>query len=414
MFANDVSLLQLLIAAGLVVSAAYYLVGLYATHSILGRRVPLGALAVPQTPLSILKPLKGADPQLYDNLESLCLQSYPGFQLVCGVADPDDAAIPVVRQLQASHPEVDIALVIDPRQHGSNYKVGNLQNMLPHAKYDLMVIADSDIRVPPDHLRTLVHALIRPNTGIATCLYRAVGAAGLPALIESLFINTDFCAMTLVARKIEKTRYAFGATIALHRQVLQEIGGFRAIANHLADDYQLGQLVAARGYQIALTDQPVDTVITVGSWRALFRHQLRWARTYRICRPRGYFGTIFTHGTLWATANLLYHGLLPAAVLGSIAVLSLRWLWAVLLCQRYLGLQTPLRHFLLLPAKDLFVSLIWVLAFAGDTVWWSGRRFRVLRTGEMVDLTPARPARPELWSPTAVSPLREREPSGRP
>lgn len=412
MFLLEVSWLQFLIIAGMGIAALYSLFGIYATCAAFrGRPSPPPA---PDGPgVSVLKPLKGADPYLYDNLASLCRQHYGTYQIVCGVAEAGDPAISVVHRLQQDHPEIDITLVVDPRLHGTNYKVSNLENMVAHAKHEFLVIADSDIRVPPDHLARLVGSLQDPGVGIVTCLYRAINAGGLPSLVESLFINTDFCAMTLVARKIEPTRYAFGATIAMRRQILEEIGGFLAIANHLADDYQLGNLVAARGHRVVLADHLVDTIITVDSWRTLFRHQLRWARTYRVCRPKGYFGTIVTHSTLWATLNLLYHGATAVSMPASLGLLGLRYAWAALLSWSYLRSDIRPQELALLAPKDLFVSLIWLLAFGGDTVWWSGRRFRVFADGQMTDITPFSPATP-AWESGPVANFQEREPTGQP
>jgi ceramide glucosyltransferase len=210
-------------------------------------------------------------------------------------------------------------------------------------------------------------------------------------LIESLFINTDFAALVMLARKVERASYAFGATIAMRREVLDEIGGFLPIANHLADDYQLGYRVVQRGYESALCNEIIETHIAVRNWRRLIDHQLRWARTYRIERPGGYFGTIVTHGTFWAVMNVLYHQFSPLSCLASLAVLGVRYISAANFAWRWLRTDISGPQLLLVAPKDLFVSFIWFLAFAGNTVIWSGRRFRVLRSGEMRVLTSPQP-----------------------
>src|SRR5262249_51218014 len=184
-------------------------------------------------------------------LSTLCTQDYPAFQIVFGVADADDPAAAVVAELRRRYPAVDMHLVVDGRIYGTNHKISNLHNMYRAAKHDLLVIADSDIRVPPDYLRRLAAQLSEPGVGIVTCPYRAVTTRGLPTLMESLFINTDFTPSVLVARLVEERRYAFGATIALRRSVLDEIGGFLPLANLLADDYYLGNRGADRGYGVA-------------------------------------------------------------------------------------------------------------------------------------------------------------------
>lgn len=379
--------LQFLFGVGIVVSVVFYLADFYSARDFFRRARRLNGRGHRDTDLpgvTVLKPLKGLDVDLYDNLSSFCLQDYPQVQIVFGVADPRDPAIGVVRRLQARYPRVRIDLVIDGRVYGTNYKVSNLHNMYRTAEHDMIVVADSDIRVGRDYLRRIVSQLDDPTVGVVTCLYRAVNTGGLPTLLESLFINTDFAPMVLVARLVEKPTYAFGATMALRRSTLEAIGGFLPLANYLADDYYLGHRVAERGYRLVLSDLVVETVLAVGSWRRLVDHQLRWARTYRNCRPGGYFGSILTHGTLWATLNLFYsHGSTPACLVAAL-VYGTRMLVAHGIATRYIHAPLSWRETLLVPLKDLFVSAVWVLCFLGDTVRWSGHEFRVLKDGQMV------------------------------
>lgn len=339
--------------------------------------------------VTILKPLKGLEVDLYENLSSFCRQDYPTFQIIFGVADPDDPAVQVVRRLQAYYPQLAIDLVVDGRIYGTNYKISNLHNMYRAAKHEVLVIADSDIRVSSDYLRRIVEPLRDPKVGMVTCLYRAVSSGGMPTLIESLFVNTDFAPSVLVARLVETRRYAFGATMALRRSVLNEIGGFLPLANYLADDYYLGNRVAARGYEVGLSDLVVDTVLDVGTWTHLLEHQLRWARTNRSSRPGSYFALVLTHGTLWATLNLLYNHGNGWAVSVTALMYALRMLTASVIANRYLG--APLRwcDALLVPLKDLLLSAIWVMAFIGDRVQWSGNAFRVTKGGELELVSPS-------------------------
>ena len=386
--------IQLLIAVGMLVSVAFYLASHFAARTFF-RTAPKGNghgrddSTLPG--VTILKPLKGLDIDLYENLSTYCQQDYPKFQIVLGVADPHDPAISVVRWLQATYPLVKIDLVIDGRVYGTNYKISNLENMYRVADHEIIVMADSDIRVRPDYLRRIVRQLDDPQVGVVTCLYRAVNTGGLPTLIESLFINTDFAPSVLVARLVEKPSYAFGATMALRRSTLDEIGGFRPLSNYLADDYHLGNRVAARGYRLALSDLVVETVLAVGTWRRLFDHQLRWARTYRNCRPGGYFSSIVTHGTLWTTLNLLYNRFSPTACVLAALVYGIRIFTASTTANRRLHAPLRFHEALLIPFKDLFVSVTWLLSFLGDTVHWSGCTFRVLKDGQMVRISgPAR------------------------
>ncbi len=388
--------IQILLGAGIMASAAFYIVGYYSARDFF-RQAYRGnghdRDAGPPPGVTILKPLKGLDVDLYENLASFCRQDYPNFQIVFGVADADDPAVRVVRRLQADFPHLRLDLVIDGRVYGTNYKISNLHNMYRRAAHGIIVIADSDIRVTSDYLRRIVAELDDPKVGLVTCLYRGVNTGGLPTFLETLFINTDFALMVLVARIIENPTYAFGATMALRRSVLNEIGGFLPVANYLADDYQIGHRVAARGYRLALSDLVVETVLSVDSWRRLLDHQLRWARTYRNCRPGGYFGSIFTHGTLWATLNLLYNHFSPVACIVAAVVYMLRLNTTRIIDNRYV--PAPVRFFeaLVVLIKDLLVSGIWALCFLGDTVRWSGHEFRVLKDGQMVHVSP--PAVPE-------------------
>lgn len=336
--------------------------------------------------VTVLKPLKGEEPGLYDNLAHFCRQRYPEFQLVCGVAEADDAAVPVVRRLQRDFPGVDIALVIDAQLHGTNHKVSNLINMMRVARHPVLAVSDSDIRVPEDYLLRVVAPLRDESIGIVTCLYRAVARGGLATVFDALFVNTDFCPQVLLARQLERARYAFGATIVLRRSTLAAAGGFERLASFLADDYYLGRFVNDLGLRNWLSECVVDTVIDVGSFRKLVLHQLRWGRTFRSCRPFGYFMTIVTHGTLWACVNLLVGGASWVALAPSLGLLALRLSTTAIISWRLLGSRLSLGSILLVLPKDLFMSGIWLASFLGDTVWWSGRRFRVLRNGEMVPI----------------------------
>lgn len=400
----SMNLLYLPIAVGLVASAVFYLIEMWSARQFFRPRPPLQPPFQP--PVTVLKPLKGVDVELYENLASFCRQDYPRFQIICGVADADDPAVAVVRQLQRDHPDVDLQLVIDARVYGANYKVGNLHNMYQHARHGVIVLADSDIRVGPHYLTRVVEPLREARVGVSTCLYRAISTGSLPTVIETLFINTDFANLVMLARKVESASYAFGATIAMRREVLDEIGGFLPIANLLADDYEIGYRAFQRGYVNELSTEVVDTVLSVGSWRRLFDHQLRWARTYRVNRPGGYFGSVLTHGTFWAVLNVVVCGFSPPSLLASGALLALRYTAAGRMAWTHLRSDLSWRELLLVAPKDLFVTAVWFAAFAGNTVVWSGRRFAVQRNGEMVDLTGPPPA---AAMPAAESSLAERQ-----
>ena len=402
---NSIGLLQIPIALGLVASAVFYLIELYSARQFFRSR-PLAPSGY-RPSVTVLKPLKGLEVELYENLLSLCQQRYSApFQVVFGVADPHDPAVDVVRRLQREFPKLDIELIVDDRVYGANYKVSNLHNMYRVAKHDVIILADSDIRVGPHYLSRVVEPLQDRQSGLVTCIYRAINTGGLPTLVESLFVNTDFAALVMLARKVEKSSYAFGATIALRREVLDEIGGFLPIANLLADDYEVGYRVSQRGYRLDLSPEVVDTVLAVGTWRRLYDHQVRWARTYRVNRPGGYFGSILTHGTFWAVVNVLYNGFSPLSLAASGVVVGLRYLIAARLAWTHLKTDLTVGQLLLVVPKDLFVSFVWFAAFIGNEVVWSGHRFQVQRTGEMVDLT--QPVQPVADAETESAAARRR------
>jgi ceramide glucosyltransferase len=344
--------------------------------------------ATPHTPaVTILKPLKGCGIDLYENLVSFCRQQYAGrVQIVCGVADAADPAAEIVTRLQRDFPQVDIVLAVGD-EHGANRKVANLIHMMRYAKHATLVLSDADIRVRPDYLATLVTPLGDPRVGLAHCLYRGVGDFGLPSTIEGLLINTDFIPMVMVARWVQGLKYAYGASIALKREALDAIGGWRVLADYLADDYQLGNRVHKAGYEIALLPYVVETVLDSVTLHDVFRHQLRWARTYRACQPFNWFMAGVTQTTMW--------GLVAVAVTGG-SLLGVGVLAAGLVCRfasvvttmALLGDRDTVRYLGLVPLKDLAYSAIWVACWFGRDVNWSGQRLRVEPDGRMTPLTP--------------------------
>ena len=383
----DLSVWQVIAWIGMAVSSWFSLTCAYSGWEFFSRRRREDAPSPDWTPaVTILKPLKGLDPQLYENLYTFCRQQYPRFQLVFGVADRQDPAVAVVRTLQREHPALDIELIIDSRLYGTNDKVSNLINMYRSAKHDILVLSDGDIRVPPDYLRRVVAPLRDERIGLVTCMYRAVAAQNdLPTLLWCSTINATLTPQILGARKVEKPTYAFGATLALRRSTLQAIHGFEEIANMLADDYQLGNRIAAHGLQLWLSECVVDTVLAVGSCRRLFQHQLRRARTNRSHRPIGYFFTVLTQGLLWAIMNAVAGRFGVFALSASMLTIGIR-LTTVVLVNRNLRAYLGLRDFSLVLLGDLLMIPVWVGGFLGNSVWWSGRRFRILKSGEMQSL----------------------------
>src|SRR5580693_96544 len=266
--------------------------------------------------VTILKPLCGDEHELYECLRSFCDQDYPKFQIVFGVADGADPAAEVVSRLQREFPKIDLKLVVDRRQHGSSRKVSNLMNMMPLAQHDLLVISDSDVRVPRDYLSRIVPPLLDPDVGIVTCPYQGTPRSGLWSLLGSMFINDWFIPSVRVAALSGSRAFAFGVTIALRRQVLASIGGLAAIANQLADDYRLGELTRARGLRTILSDVVVETCVDERSFGGLVRHELRWLRTIRAVRPIGYTLSFMTFSVPVACVGCaISHAAAPAVIL---------------------------------------------------------------------------------------------------
>jgi ceramide glucosyltransferase len=334
-------------------------------------------------PVSILKPLKGVDPSIWDCFCSHCEQQYPQFQLIFGVSDPGDPAIDLVKKLQAKYPHLAIDLIVCEQVLGTNTKVSNLAQMLPLARYEMLLVNDSDIHVPPDYLRAVMTLLANTSVGLVTCLYRGVAGPTLGSRLEALSISTDFMPGILSARLIEKgLRFGLGSTLAFRRSDLASIGGFESLVDYLADDYELGSRIAATGKKVELSAVTVATFLTPYNLRDFFSHQLRWSRTIRDARRWGYTGLVFTFGLSWALLTLLAsHGAAWAwALLGMTlaARLALVYVAAVLV----LDDSQFVRDIWLLPLRDLIAPFIWIASFMGNRIQWRGDSF-TLKNGRL-------------------------------
>jgi ceramide glucosyltransferase len=332
--------------------------------------------------ITVLKPLCGAEPELYSSLRSFCEQTYPRLQIVFGVRDAGDPAVSVVRRLQHEFPERALDLVIDARLHGSSLKVSNLINMMRAAGHDYLVLADSDVHVPRDYLARVVAPLADPGVGVVTCPYRAHARGSAWSVLLGSFVNDWFMPSVLVAASFGSRAFAFGATIALRREALQAIGGFEAIADQLADDYRLGELTRRRGLRTVLSDVVVQTDVHEPSLGALVRHELRWLRTIRAVRPAGYLFSFPTFG--WPVAGL---GCLLAG--GATATL---WMLAVTGAARVLlhfgvrKVDSALLQLWVLPLNDLLAFLLWAWGFVSRRVHWRAARYKVARDGSVQPL----------------------------
>ena len=365
---------------GLVIFAAVYWLAAFASVVLYRRRRPCTSDVAP--PVTILKPLRGNDGQLYENLRSFCLQDYRSFEIVFGVRDLHDPAVPVVERLRHEFPGLELKLVADSRTIGTNLKVSNLANLVRHAKHDTLIVADSDMRVGPGYVRAVVGPLEDHRVGLVTCLYRGVASYGVASQLGAMFINEWFLPAALVGTHVERLRHAFGATIACRRDTLGSIGGFEAVADHLADDYMLGWLVSGRGLRVVLVPYVVENLVTERTLLTLFLHELRWARTFRTLRPVAYFCSLFTYGIpisiLWLAAS---RGSRPACIALALHV-GLRAVGRLIL-YRSLGQPPPWSATWLVPIRDVVSFVVGILSFLGRTVRWNHERFRVRRDGRL-------------------------------
>lgn len=346
----------------------------------LGKSPPAAPESRP--PITILKPVCGLEPRLYENLRSFCRQDYPRFQILFGVREAGDPAIAVIERLIREFPALDAALVVDPRTIGSNYKVSNLANMIGRARHDILAIADADGRVGPGHLDALAAAFADPAVGAVTCLYRGAPASrGLPDRLGAMFINEWFLPSVLVALLTEPLEYCFGATMAVRRAALEAIGGLAALASNLADDHMLGRLAAARGYKVALARSVVEITIDEPSLRALARHELRWARTMRAVRPVGYAMSFLTDALPLALLLALATGFGESGMILLGLALVLRVLMHAVAASA-LGGDGTFRPWLV-PPRDVMTFAIRAASFVGRGVEWRAQKFSVQTGGQM-------------------------------
>ncbi len=331
------------------------------------------------SPVSILKPIRGADPGFYAAIRSQADQEYPQFEILFGIRDAADPAAPEIQRLIQDFPTASIRLIVCPTD-APNRKVGVLMDLAREARYPLLIVSDSDITVPARYLADVTAPLADPAIGLVTCLYRAE-ADNLPSRFEALAIATDFAPSTLVAPFVGISEFGLGSTLAFRRADLERIGGFAAVADYLADDYQLGRKLHSLGLRNLISKVVVSTRLSASSWSAAWKHQLRWARTIRLSRG-AYVGLPVTYATLWAVI---------AAACGewrlALALLAIRFAMAITSGWFVLRSADVLRYFYLIPLRDLWGVAIWAAGLFGDTVEWRGRRLKLDAAGKIKGAT---------------------------
>jgi ceramide glucosyltransferase len=365
-----------MVLLGLAVCGAIYACGAtWAIARFIRRAAPVLSS---QPSVSVLKPLHGDEPELYENLASFCAQDYAGaVQLVLGAQDLDDPALAIARRVQRDFPGHDIVVTGDPTPHGTNRKIGNLINMAAHARGELIVISDSDVRIPPDGLGRIVAALEAPGVGLVHCLYRGRPTASIWSRLAALDVNTRFAPSVVVGEALG-AHPCLGPTMALKAEVLDRIGGLALLADVLADDFELGRAVRAAGLRIACPPMAIDHVFPETSAREVFSHELRWARTIRLVEPAGYLGSAIIHFVPLALIGSALTGFADWSLVLLFALASFRQAQAMILTRLMASDPSVLW---MLPMRDLMAFWVFVVAIFGDRVEWRGARLKVGRNG---------------------------------
>jgi ceramide glucosyltransferase len=369
-------------------SFAYYVVAIIAALRFF--RAPEAAASNFTPPLSILKPVYGLDRETYQNYASFCVQDYPDYEILFCVSDDRDPAIPVIAELARNFPERKIRLIVGSEPLGVSDKVNKLCRMVREAAHEIVVVSDSDVRVEPQYLRVIAAPFRDPTIGAVTCLYRGLTDDSLAANLEAIGNSTDFTAGVLVAWMLGDVNFTLGATMATTKARLDEIGGFESLVDHFSDDYELGNRIAARGHRVELNTFPVSIAYPHQTLGDAFRHQLRWNLSIRYSRPAGHLGLIFTQGLPWALLAALFAPSAAGAVALVLGYLVLRgfsaWIIGVA------GMRDTLvrQKMELLPLRDAFAFVVWVVSFFPQRIHWRGQEFYV-RDKRLVSTAPRQP-----------------------
>jgi ceramide glucosyltransferase len=367
------------------ISFAYYIVAIVAAARFFlrARHKQLGTFA---PPISVLKAVRGVDFASYENFKSFCLQDYPKYEILFCVNDLNDEAVPLVRRIIEEFPERSIRLLSGAPQPGSNRKVNNLSLLVREARYALLVQSDGDVRVGPNYLREMAAPFESCETGVVSCLYRGVTQNNLWAHIEALGAATDFSAGVLVAGWNGAVTFALGASVATTKSWLAKIGGYEALASVLADDYEIGNRVTNAGGRVIVSREIVETMYPAMTFGDFWQHQLRWARTVRLCRPASYLGLLVTHGLFWAMLGAAASGSAKAGAFFFVAYFVLRLVLAWTIGVWGMNDETVRKKWWLVPLRDALHFGVWVASFFSKRIVWGGTEFRLKANGDMVAL----------------------------
>ena len=364
-----------------VTSIVFYLFSLYSASAFFSGKDGMDHGFTPA--VSVLRSVCGADTGTYENLASFCRQDYPQFQILLAVHDPEDPAVPVIRKLIRDFPGTDVRMFLCPRIAGANPKISNLMQVDPKARYPLLLVCDSDIRVERDFLRRVVQPMRNPGVGAVTCMCRSL-SKGWIGTLEGLRESTEFCPRVLVAGRGEGVKFGLGSAILVRREALDRIGGLASIADYLADDFLLGNRIAGAGFRVALSETVVEHQLSLGSIKSLVRRQLRWNRGIRVCRPWGYRGLFFTYGVPMSLLLLLAAGGTAPAWGVLAAAWVVRLFAAYWIGARALRDRAARRFLWMVPLQDLFSFTLWFMGLSGQTIHWRDRVFRLTGDGKLI------------------------------
>jgi len=336
-------------------------------------------------PISVLKPVRGVDFGSYESFASFCRQEYPDYEILFAVNDDQDPAAPLIQRLVGEFPERKIRLLVGAERLGANRKVNKLARLAKEAQYEVLVLTDGDVRVGPRFLREVAAPLADPKTGAVTSFYRGIAEKNLGAELEAVGASSDFFAGVLMAQWLEGIHFALGASIATTKKWLSAMGGFAAIADVLADDYEFGLRIAKAGGQIVLSREAVWTMYPAQTFRGFWDHQVRWARTVRLCRPLSYVGLLFTQGLPWTLLAILVAPAKWFAVAYLFAYLISRFAMAWTLGVWGVQDEVLRRKLWQVPFRDAIHFAIWLASFGSNRIRWGNDEY-VVRNGEMVPI----------------------------
>lgn len=363
---------------------AYAGITLQCGRSFFGKKEKLPDFA---PPVSILKPVKGMDGESFENFASFCRQDYPAYQIVFAVAAPTDPVIPVIERVMEAFPQVDISLVVDGAIHGANYKVCNLMHAYAQAKHPFLIVCDSDIRVRPTYLREVCAPFADAEVGLVTSLYRTSGVKGVGCAIEALGFSCEMVPNVMAALKLEGLSFALGASMAVRRSALERIGGFEALVDYLADDYQLGNMIHRAGFRLELSPYFVESIMRGSeSVSEVLVRQLRWGRTMRVSRPGGYCASGITLPFPGALLALLVSGFSLEGFAAAGLLYLVRSAVSLNYSRAFVKDRLLPRWLWLLPIRDAFSFGVWALSLVGNRVLWRGHLFRLNRGGKIVEI----------------------------